>query len=303
MVKLKLWLRAIRAPFFTATVIPIILGTVVAWHETGLFNLGLFLLTMLGIVLMHSGTNLANDYYDHISGNDEANLTPTPFSGGSRVIQEGLIPAKNIISVSLTAYLLAAMIGLYLYSIRGEMILYLALLGGFLGFFYSADPLRFSYRGLGEISVFLGFGPFLVAGAYYVQVQKLALSMWLISVPVGILITLVLFINGFQDREADKKVNKKTMVVLLGKKKSSVLYTLFLALVYLWVISGVVFNLFPPYTLLALITIPIALNTVSHLRKNYDKIYELLPANAGTIKLHMLIGLTISIGYILDVLF
>ena len=185
----------------------------------------------------------------------------------------------------------------------GVVILYLAVTGWFLGFFYSADPIRFSYRGLGEICVFIGFGPLLVAGAYYVQVQKLSLSMWLISVPVGILIMLVLLINGFQDWEADKLANKKTIVVMLGKKKSSVLYTLFLAFVYLWISSGIAFNLFPPYTLLTLITLPIALKTVSHLRKNYDMIYELLPANAGTIKLHMLIGLTLSIGYVLDILF
>jgi 1,4-dihydroxy-2-naphthoate octaprenyltransferase len=236
------------------------LGTVVAWNETGLFNLGLFLLTLLGILLMHTGTNLANDYYDHVSGNDENNNTPTPFSGGSRVIQDGLIPAKSIISVSLASYFLAGMIGFYLYLLIGEVIIYLALAGGFLGFFYSADPIRFSYRELGEICVFLGFGPLLVAGTYYVQVQKLSLSMWLISVPVGILIMLVLFINGFQDREADKLANKKTMVVLLGKKKSTVFYILFLALVYLWVISGVVFNLFPQYTLLTLITLPIIID-------------------------------------------
>jgi 1,4-dihydroxy-2-naphthoate octaprenyltransferase len=287
MIKLKLWFRAIRAPFFTATIIPIILGTVVAWNETGLFNLGLFLLTLLGILLMHTGTNLANDYYDHVSGNDENNNTPTPFSGGSRIIQDGLITAESIISVSLALYLLAGVIGYYLYLLMGDVIIFLALAGGFLGFFYSAAPLRHGYRGLGEISVFLGFGPLLVAGAYYVQVQKLSLSMWLISVPAGILIMLVLFVNGFQDREADKKTNKKTLVVLLGKKKSSVLYILFLALVYLWVISGVMFNLFPPFALLTLITLPIALKTVSHLRKNYDKIYELVPANAGTIKLHV----------------
>jgi 1,4-dihydroxy-2-naphthoate octaprenyltransferase len=303
MERLKLWLRAIRAPFFTATIVPIMLGTAVAWNETGLFSLGMFFLTLLGILLMHTGTNLANDYYDHVSGNDENNNTPTPFSGGSRVIQDGLIPAKSMIAVSLTSYILAGAIGFYLYLLMGNVILYLVLLGGFLGFFYSADPIRFSYKGLGEISVFFGFGPLLAGGAYYVQVQKLSASMWLISVPVGILIMLVLFINGFQDREADKKTDKKTIVVLLGKEKSSMFYNFFLALVYLWIIFGVMLNIFPIYALLTLITLPIALKTVSHLRKNYDKIYELLPANAGTIQLHMLIGLTLSIGYVLDVLF
>ncbi len=300
---LKLWLKAVRAPFFTATMVPIMLGTAAAWSETGLFNPGLFLLTIMGILFMQTGTNLANDYYDHLSGNDEANNTPTPFSGGSRVIQDGLIPAKSIISVSLASYLFAAGIGLYLYSIRGEVILYLAFLGGLLGFFYSAGPLKLSYRGRGEIAVFLGFGPLLVAGAYYVQAQAMLLSVWLISIPIGILIMLVLFINGFQDWEADKKVNKKTLVVLLGKETSSKLYTVLMVFVYLWIVAGVVLNHFPAYTLLALITIPIALKTIFHLRKNYNQIYDLLPANAGTVKLHMSVGVMLSVGYVLDVMF
>ena len=98
---LKIWSKALRAPFFTATIIPVALGSVVAWHDTDIFMWVRFIITMLGALLIHAGTNLANDYFDHLSGCDEANSTPTPFSGGSRVIQDGLIAPKKIIKESL----------------------------------------------------------------------------------------------------------------------------------------------------------------------------------------------------------
>ena len=104
--RFKIWLRAMRVPFFTATIIPVALGSVIAWHDTASFLWVRFWLTMAGAVLIHAGTNLANDYFDHITGCDEANPTPTPFSGGSRVIQEGLITPRSILGVSLASFII-----------------------------------------------------------------------------------------------------------------------------------------------------------------------------------------------------
>ncbi|MFQ5951817.1 MAG: prenyltransferase, partial [Candidatus Omnitrophota bacterium] len=195
---LKLWLKAIRVPFFTATIIPVALGSIIAWHGTNNFIWMKFALAMIGALLIHAGTNLANDYFDHISGCDEANLTPTPFSGGSRVIQEGLIAPKKILYISLAAFILGGSIGLYLnYLCAGNVILILGVIGIFLGIFYTARPLRIGYGSFGELVVGIGFGPLMVLGSYYVQAQTLPLQVLLTSIPVGILIALVLFINEF----------------------------------------------------------------------------------------------------------
>ncbi|MFQ6066842.1 MAG: prenyltransferase, partial [bacterium] len=211
---LKIWLRAVRAQFFTASVVPVILGTSVALHSSGQFNLFLFCLTLAGIIFAHAGTNLANDYYDHRSGNDFVNKSPTPFSGGSRVIQNGLISAKKILVAALVFFALATSIGLYLNHVcRGNLILILAFLGGFLGFFYTADPLKIGYRGIGELAVSFGFGPPLVLGSYYVQTQNLSWEPVWSSIPIGLLIGLVLYLNEFPDYEPDKTVGKKTLVV------------------------------------------------------------------------------------------
>ena len=302
--RLKIWLKAIRIPFFTATIIPVTLGSVIAWHDIDSFMWVRFCLAMLGAILIHAGTNLANDYFDHKSGNDEANFTPTPFSGGSRVIQEGLIPAKRILYVSLVSFGLGAAIGLYLnYLCRTNIILILGIIGVFLGFFYTAKPFRIGYGSFGELAVGIGFGPLMILGSYYVQTQVLPLKLFLISIPMGILIALVVFINEFPDYKADKATGKKTLVVILGKKGALSLYQFLLISTYLFLIFLIIFRYLPVVCLIVFLSLPLAIKASSVSMRNYRRIYELLPANASTIGLHSLIGLLLCVSFILDKIF
>lgn len=301
MSKLKIWLKAIRAPFFTASATPVFLGSIVAWVRFGAFNWFYFFLTLFGVLSINAGTNLANDYFDYKSGNDEINRTPTPFSGGSRVIQDKLIKPINVLIGSLVFFFVACLIGLYLiFSIPGNTILILGLIGIIVGFFYTAEPFRLGYRGFGEFWVGLCLGPLAVLGAYYVQAQTLSFEALLVSVPLGILVGLILYINGFQDYEADKRVGKKTSVVILGKERAAKAVRFLLGFVYLWIVGGVIFKIFPPATLVVFLTVPLAFKVVKVLMKNFDKIQELLPANAAIIQSHLFFGLLLCAGYIID---
>ncbi len=291
-------------PFFTATIIPVIFGAIVAWHDTGNFIWLRFFLALSGAMLIHAGTNLANDYFDHRWGCDEANLTPTPFSGGSRVIQEGLIAPRNILYVSLAAFSAGSAIGLYLNHISGSnVILIIGLMGVFLGFFYTARPLRIGYGSLGELAVGVGFGPLMVMGAYYAQARNLPFKVFVISIPIGLLIALVLFINEFPDYQADKCAGKRTLVVVLGKKNAAILYHVLLAAVYLIIIALIYFKFLPAASLITFLGLPLALKAFVISRKNFGKIDELLPANAATIALHAIIGFLLCSGFILDKVF
>jgi 1,4-dihydroxy-2-naphthoate octaprenyltransferase len=299
--RLKIWLRAIRIPFFTATIIPVTLGSIIAWYDTDDFIWTRFWLTMFGALFIHMGVNLANDYFDYISGCDELNPTPTPFSGGSRVIQERLIAPRKILCVSLVSFILGGTIGLYLnYLSAGNMILILGVIGVFLGFFYTAGPFRIGYGSFGELAVGIGFGPLMVLGSYYVQAQSLSFRVFLISIPIGILIALVLFINEFPDYQADKSVDKRTMVVILGKRNAVKLYHILLGIVYLLIILFVIFGILPVFCLIVFLSLPLTVKAFVVSKKNFNKIYELLPANASTIGLHSLIGLLLSISIVLD---
>jgi len=301
---LKNWLKAIRAPFFTATIIPVTLGSIVAWHDTDHFIWIRFCLALIGAILIHAGTNLANDYFDHLSGCDKANSNPTPFSGGSRVIQQGLIAPQGILYAALAAFILGSAIGLYLnYLSGGNIIIILGIIGVFLGFFYTAGPLRIGYGSFGELAVGIGFGPLMVLGSYYAQAQTLSPRVFLISLPIGILIALVLFINEFPDYQADKSVGKRTLVVVLGKKNAVILYHVLLAAVYLTIIALIIFKFLPVFCLIAFLSLPLALKAFVISKKNFNKIEELLPANAATIGLHLIIGLLLGIGFILAKVF
>lgn len=295
------WLRAVRIPFLTATVVPIVLGAVVAWHDTGVFVWARFWTTMAGALLIHAGTNLFNEYADHVSGNDAANVTPTPFSGGSRVIQEGLIRPRAILSAAIALLVLGGSVGVYLnLATAGNVILVLGAVGIFLGYSYNAPPLRLGYRGLGEPAVGIGFGPLLVAGAYYVQAESLSPRVFLISLPIGVLIALVLLINGFPDYVADRSVGKKTLVVLLGRSRAVVLYHALLAAVY--VLLGILFLLrvLPPACLVVFASLPLAWRAYAVSRRSHHTVRELLPANAATIGIHALAGGLLSAGFVLD---
>ncbi|MEW6009083.1 MAG: 1,4-dihydroxy-2-naphthoate octaprenyltransferase [Candidatus Omnitrophota bacterium] len=302
--RLNIWLRATRAPFLTATLIPVILGTAIAWSEISKFNLALFFLTLIGTAFLHTATNLTNDYFDHKSGNDWLNSNPTPFSGGSRVIQDKLISPASIISFAFICFIIGSLIGLWInYQLKTNVILFLGGLGVFLGFFYTASPLKIGYSGLGELVVALCFGPLVVLGSYYVQAKSFSWVPFFASIPIGILVGLILYINEFPDYFADKEVSKKTLVVLLGKKGAFKLFSFLLGLVYLSIILCVIFRIIPIFSLITLLTLPLAFKVAVLLKDNFDKIYELLPANASTIILHSMVGSLLCAGFLLDKIF
>ena len=186
---MKKWILAIRAPFFTASVAPAVVGVAVAFYEGYAVNWWHAALTLVGLVAVHGGTNLANDYYDHRTRDDWLNLTPTPFSGGSRVIQDGVISPRAMFIYSLACFAVGIACGLYLWRVTpGNVVLWLGLFGVASGFLYTALPVAIGYRGVGEIFVGLNFGPVAVLGAHYVQAGHLSPAALMASVPVGLLL-------------------------------------------------------------------------------------------------------------------
>jgi len=299
--KLQIWLTEVRAPFFTATIVPILLGAVIAWARTGTLHFGLFLLAMLGGLLLHAGTNVANDYFDHRSGTDDVNVEfVRPFTGGSRMIQNGLLTPREVISGALAAFALACVVGLYLAYIRGPLILVLGLVGIFSGFFYTAPPFNLVSRGIGEFFIGLNFGVLMTLGSFFVQTGQLAWEPVVASIPVGLLIAGVLYINEFQDAPADGAVGKDHLVVRLGRKRAAWGYLLMMVATYVVIVVAAVLRITSPFTLVALATLPVAVRAIGVARAHYDEYLKLVPANAATVFLHLLTGLLLSAGYLLD---
>jgi 1,4-dihydroxy-2-naphthoate octaprenyltransferase len=302
--KILLLLQELRAPFFTASIIPILVGAAVAWSESGEFSWFLFLLTLLAGVCVHAGTNVANDYFDHKSGNDEINVEYVrPFTGGSRLIQKGLLSPRTVLVESLVLFAIGGAIGIYLTMVVGPAILVLGVIGVFCGFFYTAPPVNIAAKGIGELTVGVNFGILMTLGSYYVQTGRFSTGAFLASLPVAILIADVLYINEFPDFTADKAVGKKHLVVRLGKEKAVWGYLALTVSAYLAILTPVVTGAVPPYCLLALVTLPMAMKAINVAILNYGDSAKLAPANAATIMLHMFIGLLVAAGFILDRIF
>lgn len=299
--KLKLYLAEVRAPFFTASIVPIVLGSVIAYHATQSFHWPYFWLTLIGGIFLHAGANVINDYFDHLSRNDELNKEfARPFTGGSRLIQQGLLSPKEVLIEALVCLFIGSLIGLYFSYQLGWVILAIGIFGVFSAVFYVFPQVNLVGKGIGEILIGINFGILMTFGAFYVQSGTFSWAPIIASLPVALLITAVLYINEFQDARADHVVGKNHLVVRLGKKQAVKGYILIMLLTYLIVVLGVVSDTLPPVSLIALLTLPLAFKSIKIAQLNYDDSIKLVPANASTIMNHLFTGLLLIISFFLD---
>jgi 1,4-dihydroxy-2-naphthoate octaprenyltransferase len=295
-----LFLRATRLPFLSATFVPILLGIAVAAYVNG-FNWWLALLTLVGGAAIHLGVNVFNDVFDTQSGADEANVNPTQFSGGSRVILYGLVSMRTMALLASAFFAVGIGIGVFLAATRGWDLLWLGVAGALIGFFYTAPPLRLVHRGLGEVAVAVGFGPIMALGAYFVQAREYALEPALASLPVAILIALILYVNEVPDRPGDAASGKRTLPVRWSKGAVIRGYEVAVVVTFSLIVVFAVTGLIVRPTVIALLAAPLALPVVRALRESYDQPYALMPAMGKNIQLHLVTGLLLVVGYVIAI--
>jgi 1,4-dihydroxy-2-naphthoate polyprenyltransferase len=295
-------LRTTRAPFLTATLVPILLGIAAAALDGG-WSFFLAALTVLAGSFVHLGLNVGNDVFDTLSGADAANTTPTQFSGGSRVVHYGLVRLPTLIAISAAFYLAGIGLGLYL-AARTDFwpLFWLGAAGVVVSLIYTAPPFRLVHRGVGEIAVALGFGPIMVLGAYFVQAQRFSFEAVYLSLPVAILIALVLYVNEIPDRAGDAAAGKRTLPVRLSKAAVIRGYDWSVTVAYALIAAGAIAGILPRPTLIALATIPMAVKVSRALRRDYEDPYALMFSAMGTnIKLHLYTGLLMFAGYLIAI--
>jgi 1,4-dihydroxy-2-naphthoate octaprenyltransferase len=299
--RLKVWLAALRVKFFLAGIPPVILGFLVAYYETGVFDVWLFTLTLIGIIAAMAGCYTFNEYYDYRSGVDVV-IKPehvTPFNAGSRVLPSGLLRPRDILLAGSIAWVVMVLIGLYLAMLRGALILVLMILGTIAALGYTTPPMKWAYRGLGELLIGISYGPIITLGSYAVQMGGLGLQPLIASIMPGFLITNVIWINEFPDYEADKACGKKNMVVRLGRERASRIYVALFALAYISVVASVAAGAMPLYCMLSLITIPLAVRASLIALKKHSSPRELVPAMRDTVVIFVASTILLSTGYVL----
>ena len=299
---IKAYILALRPQFFTAVIVPILIGTASAKLLNNLFSLKLFLLTIAASVLFHGSMNVFNDYFDDKNDIDNINKEMlSPFTGGSRVIQKGLMTSKGMFVYAFVLLTSGCLVGLYLTLLSGPALYFIGLTGLLTGFFYSAPPLFLASRGLGEICVALNFGFLSVLGTYYVQTSLIATAPLMLSLSPAMLITAVLYINQFPDYKADKAVGKDNLVVRYGKKKARIGLPVLFVISYLSIIvTPFIFTSIGFFIYLGLLTVPMAALAVKGLYLNYDNGTKLTPAIEKVIQTHLLTGLLMAVGIMIQ---
>ncbi|MEW6171136.1 MAG: prenyltransferase [Candidatus Omnitrophota bacterium] len=298
MVKIKYFVRALRLPFVTASILPFIFGSLI---QRANFNSLNFLFGIIAVTFTHLSANLINDYADSKSGVDWQDKNFYKFFGGSKLIQENKLSEnfylKSAIFFAILAFLSTIFLSLNLKAIC-PIIFYLFIL--FLAWFYSKKPFSFSYHKLGEFIIFILFGPALVMGGYFIQTKIFPdLKSFILSLPLGFLTTAILFVNEIPDFSEDIKTNKLTWVSIVGSDKAYLIYVALISLAYL----AIVFNIFLKYlNIIAINSFIFIILTVkaTWVLKTYpkDKI-KLIESSKLTIMLQILISLILIIGIIL----
>lgn len=287
----RTWFLASRPWSFSMTAISVSVGGALAALHGG-FSWPLYALTLAGAILMHAASNLINDHDDVLNGVDTPDA-PTARYRPHPLMEGRLSPAQVRRAVCLL-YLLAAASGVYLAATRGWTILWIGLVGAAAGLTYTAAPLKYKYRALGEVSVFLMWGPLMVSGAYFVQRRALSPQALAVSAPFGVLVALVLLANNIRDIPYDRRKGIVTLAMVLGERGGLRLYLALAAAAYLAVAAMSLAGVLPVWSLIVLLSLPLAAALMRRMSRDLP-----LDADARTAGLDTLFGLLLVASLVL----
>ena len=294
------YFAATRPAFVTASLMSCLIGLALAWHAGLAFDIPLALITLLFALIAHAGINVLNDYYDALNGTDAQNTERIfPFTGGSRFIQNGVLTlaqTRNFGFILLTG---VAAAGLWLMARSAPQLLYIGLVGLFIGWAYSAPPLKLNSRGWGELCVAAGILSITV-GADFVQRKGFAAAPFIAGLSYALLATNLLYINQFPDRTADTSAGKLHWVARLPVRQARWGYVLLVVSAYAWLLSSVLLGWLPAFALLALLALPLSIKAARLLLKHAAQPQQLCAAIKLTIAALMAHGALLSLALFLS---
>src|SRR5690242_10073944 len=285
---------AARPRTLPAAIAPVLVGTAAAVERVDeLPRWGAFIAALIGSIFIQIGTNLANDYSDAKRGADTVDRL-----GPVRVTSSGLVAPQSVLVATWLAFGAAVAAGIYLAIVAGWIIIAVGVASIAAGVLYTGGPRPYGYAGLGELFVFLFFGIVAVNGSYYVQLERLDWFPFGLSVAVGALATAILVVNNVRDVETDRRANKRTLAVRLGRERTRRFYLGLLALAYAALLVTLIANRGPWWGLLALVSVPMAMRPVRAVLTRTDG-PALNGALAGTGALLGVFSRTLSAGLLI----
>ncbi|MCH7968749.1 MAG: prenyltransferase [Thaumarchaeota archaeon] len=290
-----IWLRVIRVRFLLASVIAVALGLALSWWQTSQINILHAGLTMAGVLALHASIDLLNDYWDFRRGID-TKTKRTKMSGGTGVLPEGLLKPVQVYKAGIAFLILGTLIGSYFVVIDGIIIA--AILGfAILSIYFYSTKIVDS--GLAEVFVAIK-GTMIVLGTYFIQTSEIAINPIFAGIVVGVLSSLVLFITSFPDYDADKSKGRKTLVIAVGKKNATNIFWIFPVISFGVIVGCVILDLFPVFSLITLVTIPLIIKSGRNLKTSFHDNNLIVPVMTKTLMFSRITGTLLVIGFLLN---
>jgi len=295
--RVKIWFQAVRPFSFTASAVPVLVGAALAFMYEGAVAWILLPLVVICSVLFQAGTNTVSDYYDFCNDVDKDYT-----HGSSRVIVDGLLKPRHVLIGGLIMFFIACAFGIVFVMFRGLPILILGIVGLIGGIFYTAKPIGYKYIALGDILVFILMGPLMVIGSFFVLTGSCNYQVIISSMPVGFLVSAILFANNLRDIKHDSEANIRTVANILGHKRARYIYYILIIAAYA-VVAAMAATGFSLWLLLVFLSAPLALKVLKEAHNSIpDDAETIATLDVETAQLHLAFGVIFTVGIILGVL-
>jgi 1,4-dihydroxy-2-naphthoate octaprenyltransferase len=291
-INISLWIAAIKPPIYSVAVIPITMGTIVAYRETHQINWTVLSLFLLSGILIIAWLNLSNDVFDSETGIDINKATSVVNITGNKSLVFGI---RNY-CLGLAIFSLSAIGWLQ----EDWRVIGFVLLACFLGYTYQGPPFRLGYQGLGEIICFICFGPIAISAAYYSQNPTLSLVALATSTLIGLSTSIILFCSHFHQVEDDLAAGKRSPIVRLGTKTGANVLLGLTASIFALTLIWVSWGYFPPSTLLIFLALPWAYKLVRHVKQYHDQPQNVSNSKFIAVQFYIWSSLFLGLGFILQ---
>lgn len=296
--QLSLWIQAARTFSFPASVVPMLVGIV--WTlgaYPGHIYWELIPVILIAGVLFHAGTNMANDYFDYKKGVDREDTY-----GSSRVIVDGHLNPKSVLNGGLLMFGLGFALGMVLVYYHGMPIFVIGIIGLLGGLLYTGFNVSYKYYALGDIFVFLMFGPMMVLGTFTALTGELDYNTFFVSIPIGLLTVAILNANNIRDLKHDRQAGVSTMATIMGIKASIFEYYFLVVGAFLSVIIMVALGFLSPWALIVIISIKPAFDNIKLISMaDENKPEEIMIGDVRTAQHNLMFGLLYTIGILIGV--
>jgi 1,4-dihydroxy-2-naphthoate octaprenyltransferase len=285
----QVWWQMTRPHTLTASFVPVLLGTALAL-ESGKIHIGLFVAMLVASLLIQAATNMFNEYFDFKRGLD----TEHSVGIGGTIVRDGIKP-KTVINLAFGFYGIALLVGVYICMNSSWWLALVGLVCMTVGYLYTGGPIPIAYTPFGEIFAGFFMGMLIILISFFIQTGTVDSTSILVSIPIMVLVGEILLANNIRDLDGDKENGRKTVAILLGKKKAIYLLAGMFTFSYLWIFALIITDVAPIWVAIVILSAPKAIKATLGFIKNTLPI-QMAPAMKATAQTNTIFGFLLAVG-------